>query len=115
MAEQPDPRASRALTRSGLAPAPGAEHLERRLVLRALEVVAYWMPVWVPLIVLAQFGTRGLAPARQEERRLEAHQAALEARRAQLLQRLEGLEALHQAQDDPIYQERLRRAARENR
>ncbi len=115
MAEKPDPRASAAAAGRGLAPASGGERLERRLALRALEVVAYWMPVWVPLIVLAQFGTRGLAPARKEERRLEAHQAALEARRTQLLQRLEGLEALHEAQDDPIYQERLRRAARENR
>lgn len=98
-----------------LAPPLGAEPLERRVVLRALEVVAYWMPVWVPLLLLAQFGTRGLKPARMEEQRLAVHQEALEARRAQLLERRADLEALHEAHEDPVYQERLRRAAREKR
>lgn len=98
-----------------LEPPSGGEPLQRRLVLRALEVAAYWLPLCVLLLVLAQFGTRGFKPARIEERRLAAHQQALEARRERLLERRAELEALHEAQGDPIYQERLRRAAREGR
>ncbi len=83
--------------------------------MRSLEVLCYWMPVWVPLLLLAQFGSRGLKPARIEERRLAAHEAALEERRARLEQRRDELEALRRAHEDPVYQERLRRAALEGR
>jgi|GEM_PF-1996074 len=85
----------------------------RRYLARSLEVFLYWMPVWVPLILLAQLGTRGLRPALAEERRLLRHEAELddrlEADEAEALQLEDTLEAL----DDPIFLERLRRQRRE--
>jgi hypothetical protein len=93
---------------------PAAERSEgvwfaRRYLMRSLEVFLYWMPVWVPLLLLAQIGTRGLKPAREEEQRLLRHEA-------ELLERLERdqleareLDDQREALDDEIYLERLRR------
>ena len=92
-----------ALTRS-----EGASFL-RRYLLRSAEVFMYWMPVWVPLILLAQIGTRGLKPAMREEQRLlrqeELLRERLEADELEAQQLGDTLEAL----DDPIFIERLRR------
>lgn len=106
---------SRAAEREGLfVEKPKAPHAEgraftRRYLLRSLEVSLYWMPVWVPLILLAQLGTRGLKPAMAEEERLLGEEAELlerheedEAEARELSDRLDAL-------DDPIYLERLRR------
>jgi hypothetical protein len=90
---------------------PGGEGLRfaGRFARRALEVFLYWMPVWVPLILLAQLGVRGLRPARLEDERLRGHESELEGRleedrsEARALRRQ--LDALH----DDIYLERLRR------
>jgi hypothetical protein len=101
-----------------LVDAPPLVHTEgldftRRYLLRSVEVFLYWMPVWVPLILLAQLGTRGLKPARAEDERLKLHEERLlerlqidkdESRRLN-----ESLEAL----DDPIFIERLRRKRQE--
>lgn len=80
-----------------------------RYLRRSLEVFLYWMPVWVPLILLAQVGTRGLRPARVEDRRLRAEEQRLEERlqadRAEAEALRRQLDALH----DDIYLERLRR------
>lgn len=85
----------------------------RRYLLRSLEVFLYWMPVWVPLILLAQLGTRGLKPAQTEERRLLHHEdrllERLEADEAEAERLSNTLEAL----DDPIFIERLRRQRQE--
>jgi len=90
-------------------PLAGGPGFARRYLVRSLEVLMYWMPVWVLLILLAQIGTRGLRPAVEEEQRLIEHERAL-------LERLESDEAharelytVREAMSDDIYQERLRR------
>lgn len=77
--------------------------------MRSLEVFLYWMPVWIPLILLAQFGTRGLRPARLEEERLDGHQVELDERHERDSAELEALQLQLEALDDDIYLERLRR------
>ncbi len=80
-----------------------------RYGLRSLEVFAYWMPVWVPLVLLAQIGVRGYRPAVAERARLSAHQLDLEDRLEQERGARAALEAERKALNDPIYLERLRR------
>lgn len=81
----------------------------RRYLVRSLEVFLYWMPVWVPLILLAQLGTRGLRPARAEQEHLLEHEAELLQRLEQDRQEAQELRDQREALDDEIYLERLRR------
>lgn len=81
----------------------------RRYLRRSLEVFLYWMPVWVPLILLAQIGTRGLKPSRLEEQRLGGHERELEGRLDADMQEAESLQRQIEALHDDIYLERLRR------
>jgi len=81
----------------------------RRYLLRSLEVTMYWMPVWVPLILLAQIGTRGLKPARLEEERLLQHERELFERLENDGAQARELDAVLRSFDDEIYRERLRR------
>lgn len=94
-------------------PPRGGAGFARRYLVRSLEVLMYWMPVWVLLILLAQIGTRGLRPALEEEQRLIEHEKAL-------LERLEADQASardlyshREAMSDEIFQERLRRRAQD--
>lgn len=87
---------------------PGRAFL-RSYVLRSLEVFTYWMPVWVPLILLAQLGTRGLQPALDERQRLLEHERNLLERLEADEARARELSAWHEAIGDDIYRERLRR------
>ena len=81
----------------------------RRYLVRSLEVLMYWMPVWVLLVLLAQIGTRGLRPALEEEQRLIEHERALLERLEADQARAQTLYSLREAMSDDIYQERLRR------
>lgn len=81
----------------------------RRYLMRSLEVFLYWMPVWAPLILLAQIGTRGLREARSEDQRLRGHEEELQGRQHRDASELEALKTQLDALDDPIYLERLRR------
>lgn len=76
------------------------------LVIREL---CSWAPVWIPLVLVAQIGIRGLRPALAEQRRLERAETGLELRHDQALEESTELDRLLRAQDDPIYQERERR------
>lgn len=87
----------------------------RRYLLRSVEIFLYWMPVWVPLILLAQLGTRGLKPALKEEERLRRHEQKLEVRLDEDADESQRLEKTRKALDDPIYIERLRRQRQESR
>jgi len=87
---------------------PGRSFL-RSYLLRSLEVFMYWMPVWVPLILLAQLGTRGLQPALDERQRLLEHERNLLERLEADEARARELSAWHEAIGDEIYRERLRR------
>jgi hypothetical protein len=71
--------------------------------------VLFWMPVWVPLVLLAQVGLLGLRPARAESRRLDEHEFELDKRLKGHSERREMLMAWSEALDDPIYRERMRR------
>lgn len=99
-----------ALIADGPSPArtDGAD-FARRYLLRSLEVFLYWMPVWVPLILLAQLGTRGLKPALHERERLLNHEQRLLDRLETDEAEAERLSDTLEALDDPIFIERLRR------
>ena len=71
--------------------------------------VLYWMPVWVPLLLLWQVALRGLSPALDEHRRLEGEETAVFARHQASQRSFQYMEALARAWDDPVYRERMRR------
>ena len=71
--------------------------------------VAGWIPTLLVLGLFAQLCLGGLRPALEERSRLESMERELLERRATLIQEAQGLERLRDAQDDPVYRERLRR------
>jgi hypothetical protein len=85
----------------------------RSYLTRSLEVFLYWMPVWVPLILLAQIGSLGLDPALEEEQRLLEQEQELFDRLAADEARARKLVDLHKALGDDIYHERLNRLNRD--
>ena len=74
-----------------------------------LGQLLYWAPVWVPLVLLWQVGTRGLQPALAEEARLERLAPEVMARHAREKARFEHLDREVRAWNDPVYRERRRR------
>jgi hypothetical protein len=79
---------------------------------RAGEVILFWIPVMVPLILLGQLGTKGMRPALQEaaeleedERKLDEKLLITELRRKDLQHELEAL-------GDSIYRHRNARRLR---
>lgn len=77
---------------------------------RAGEVILFWIPVVVPLVLLAQLGTNGLRPALRDAKQLDADARAVEEE--VLLEEGEGqgLKRKIIAQRDPIF--RLREQKR---
>jgi hypothetical protein len=100
------------MTRAATPEPPTPARRRAPLVVRCADALGralvYWMPVWIPLVLLGQVALRGLRPALTEHRRLVGCEASLEARLEEHLDRRGELEALHQALADPIYVERLR-------
>ncbi len=78
-------------------------------VARVIRELCSWAPVWIPLVLVAQIGIRGLRPALAEERRLDRAETVLEQRHGEALEQRNELERLLRAQDDAVYQERERR------
>ena len=76
---------------------------------RSGGTLARWIPVLVAVGLLAQVGIRGLKPALAQRRALEVKEAELEARFLDALERREMLELRLEAQNDPVYRERMRR------
>ena len=115
MARNEPPGAAASPTRLGRrefvagASAAGWAGFTRRYLRRSLEVFLYWMPVWVPLILLAQLGARGLRPARLEDQRLRQQEERLQERLDGDRQQAESLRRQRAALEDDIYLERLRR------
>jgi hypothetical protein len=81
----------------------------KRPIGRLFGAVVYWMPVWIPLGVLAQLGLRGLKPALLEDQRLTQAEVRLTSRVDALRADRDELEHQLSAFEDPIYIERLRR------
>jgi hypothetical protein len=71
--------------------------------------VLFWMPVWVPLVLLAQVGLLGLRPARTESRQIAEHEIERAKRLKGHSERRATLEAWSEALDDPVYRERMQR------
>ena len=69
-----------------------------------------WLPLAVAFLVFFQVAYLGLRPALAEERRLGAAEAELEQRLARAEDEGRELERLLEAQSDPMYRERERRA-----
>jgi hypothetical protein len=75
--------------------------------------LAYWAPVWVPMVVLAQVALGGLRPALAESRRIDREEVRMAERLDRELAESAQLERALQAQDDPIFLERERRLLRQ--
>lgn len=88
--------------------------LARRYLVRSLEVLMYWMPVWIPLFLLAQLTSGGLAPALEERDRLEVQEELLRQRLDADRARSRELELSVEALGDEVYHERLRRQFRDD-
>jgi len=80
------------------------------VLFRLPRSVIEWAPVWAPLAISTQIVLLGLRPALQEERRLEREEAILEQRYAELSQERLELDLRLEAQRDPLFLERERRA-----
>ena len=71
-------------------------------------LITGWVPVFIGLGLFAQIAFLGLRPSLAERAALDRKQAALERMHAERLDRLGELEDWVRAQEDPIYQERVR-------
>lgn len=80
---------------------------------RAAEVTIFWLPVFVPLVLLAQLGTKGLRPAIAESKRLDHIKTNLDQRHATALDRDREIDAGIEASKDHIYRERMMRRRRQ--
>lgn len=76
------------------------------------RTILRWIPVLFAVALLAQVGIRGLKPALAERRALQEKEAEVEGRFLDALDRRAELELRLEAQNDPIYHERMRRKAR---
>ncbi|MEM1453275.1 MAG: hypothetical protein AAF957_13840 [Planctomycetota bacterium] len=80
------------------------------LPLRILGAVLRWAPVWVPALLFWQITTGGLQPALAERSRLDGVRPEVEARHSNSQAEFERMAAERRAWEDPVYQERRRRA-----
>jgi len=72
--------------------------------------VLFWMPVWIPLGLLAQVSLRGLQPSLTERERLLREERSVTERFEAARRTLESMQAEATAWKDPVYLERVRRA-----
>ena len=80
---------------------------------RAAEVTLFWLPVFVPLVLLSQLGTKGLRPALSEYKRLEQIETQLHEKHALTINRHNELNAGLNASGDLIYRERVMKRRRQ--
>jgi hypothetical protein len=79
---------------------------------RPVPAAAFWAPVWIPLVLWAQFALLGLRPALAEHQRLDREEARLDPVLAEERMENEDLQATLRAWEDPVYRERWRRQLR---
>lgn len=89
---------------AGAPPTPAAASVPRWP-----ERALYWLPVFVLMVLFAEFAFLGLRPALAEGRRLDVAEAALADRLAEAQHKQQTLALQIAARRDPIYAERLRR------
>lgn len=87
----------------------GRRGLAGRLVGAGTSLLVYWMPVWVPLVLLWQVADRGLRPAQEEALRLAREEQTVAARYTGARRSFERMSAEAEAWTDPVYRERVRR------
>jgi hypothetical protein len=80
---------------------------------RAAEVTLFWLPVFVPLVLLSQLGTKGLRPALSESKRLEQAETQLHEKHALVINRHSELNEGLEASGDIIYRVRLMKRRRQ--
>ena len=73
--------------------------------------LAYWAPVLLALGFFTHVAFKALRPALEERRRLEQEDQKMQSREAEQFEAQHALEVELEALEDPIYQERVRRAA----
>ncbi len=81
---------------------------EFSLAALGMELVRF-IPLMALLALLAQVGIRGMRPAMAEQKELQRKEALLNAQYAAAVEQEHQLELRLEAQDDPIYIERMRR------
>ncbi len=74
------------------------------------RAIIEWAPIWAPLAVSTQIVILGLRPALEEQRRLEHEEAILESRYEELKEERLVLDLRLQAQSDPLFLAREKRA-----
>lgn len=74
-----------------------------------LKRVAYWTPVWVPMILFAHLAWLGLRPALSEAERLDDYAAVLDMREETARSESVLVKAHLDARLDPVYQKRQER------
>jgi hypothetical protein len=79
---------------------------------RAGEVILFWIPVMVPLILLGQLGTKGMRPALQDAAELEEDERKLDDKLLVTELRRRGLQSDLDALSDEIYRHRNARRLR---
>ena len=79
---------------------------------RAGEVILFWIPVMVPLILLGQLGTKGMRPALQEAAELEEDERKLDDKLLLTELRRRDLQSELDALGDEIYRHRSARRLR---
>lgn len=73
--------------------------------------LAYWAPVLLAFGFFTHVALKSLRPALDEQRRLEVKAQEMSEHEAEQADRQHALEVELEALEDPIYQERVRRAA----
>ena len=76
---------------------------------RAGEVILFWIPVMVPLILLGQLGTKGMRPALQEASALEEDERKLDEKLLVTELRHDELESDLESLRDPFFRHRSAR------
>ena len=81
----------------------------RGLLLTSVGVILFWMPVWIPLCLLAQIALRGLNPSLVEHERLLREEQTVTERHEAARAQFQSMQAEATAWKDPVYHERVRR------
>ncbi len=68
--------------------------------------------IWLPLVVLVQFGLRGLRPAWDEHLRLDREEHSMQARVQTLVAERRAILRDARKLSDPVYRERVRKSLR---